>query len=245
MRGGEPAARRWSGTVGESEPRPNERAGAEGAARYFMLETVREYAKERLDRTKDLQEIAERHARFFLGLARREGSAPCVMGADQREHRSRLDVETDNFAAALTRAIESANAELALALCAALGDHWLLGRPHPQDAVDWANRSLRMADATGYPHLRVRVLCVKAWAIWQLGRRGQMAEVEVEAESIARELGHPALLSQVLQLKAGACEGLTAKRHADEAVALAIAAGSEWEIATAVATESHVRNQCR
>ena len=209
-----------------------------GATRLTMLETVREYAKERLDRTKDLQEIAERHARFFLGLARREGSAPCVMGADQREHRSRLDVETDNFAAALTRAIESANAELALALCAALGDHWLLGRPHPQDAVDWANRSLRMADATGYPHLRVRVLCVKAWAIWQLGRRGQMAEVEVEAESIARELGHPALLSQVLQLKAGACEGLTAKRHADEAVALAIAAGSEWEIATAVATRA-------
>ena len=53
-----------------------------GATRLTMLETVRECATERLDRAKDLQEIAERHAQFFLGLARREGSAPCVMGSD-------------------------------------------------------------------------------------------------------------------------------------------------------------------
>ena len=70
-----------------------------GAARYALLETTREYARERLREAGESEEARARHAQFFLAQA--ECAAPQLRGAAQADWLHRLDEEHDNFCAAL------------------------------------------------------------------------------------------------------------------------------------------------
>ena len=67
------------------------------------------------------------------------------------------------------------------------------------DAVDWIDQALNLPGADAHPALRVRALCTKARCLWQLGRGAEQPAVIAEAEAIARRLGDPVILSQVLQ----------------------------------------------
>jgi len=69
-------------------------------ARYRLLETVRQYAAERLVERNEVAAARERHADYFAGLAIR--AEPELIGADQTRWFSRLDEEHDNLLAALT-----------------------------------------------------------------------------------------------------------------------------------------------
>jgi predicted ATPase/DNA-binding SARP family transcriptional activator len=93
-------------------------ATSEGAVRYRMLEPIRQYAREKLDEIGQAYEARDRHAEFFLALA--EEAEPELDGPQQRLWVERLDVEHDNLGAALLRALEHGEGELALRLGAAL-----------------------------------------------------------------------------------------------------------------------------
>src|ERR671919_389603 len=69
--------------------------------RFFMLETIREYAADRLAEAPDADEIRRRHARFFLALAER--AEPELTGPDQVRWLDALEAEHDNFRAAAER----------------------------------------------------------------------------------------------------------------------------------------------
>lgn len=92
---------------------------AGGEPRFVMLETIHEYARERLVESGEAQEISERHARFFLDLA--EKAEPELNGDDQSAWLRRLEEEQDNIRTALRWAPEYAP-ELGLRLAGAL---WL------------------------------------------------------------------------------------------------------------------------
>jgi predicted ATPase len=74
--------------------------GAAGERRYGLLESIRQYAEERLDELGAAAAAAERHASFFLDLAGPRG-APPPPSADVR----RLALEADNLMAVCTRAL--------------------------------------------------------------------------------------------------------------------------------------------
>jgi non-specific serine/threonine protein kinase len=76
----------------------------DGRARYRMLETIRQYAAERLDHTGEAEEVRQSHARFFVHMA--EDAEPHLRGPDQAKWRAQLDKELDNLRAALTWASE-------------------------------------------------------------------------------------------------------------------------------------------
>src|SRR5436305_8984189 len=80
--------------------------------RYRLLETVRLYARERLDDAGETAALADRHARWALGLAERERDSP------------RLDRESANLRSALDTLLAT-DAEAALRLCIALTPFWL------------------------------------------------------------------------------------------------------------------------
>ncbi|HVS63088.1 MAG TPA: hypothetical protein VMT85_06240, partial [Thermoanaerobaculia bacterium] len=67
--------------------------------RFVMLETIREYARERLDESGDGPAIELRHAQAYLGLA--EAAAPLLTGSRQKELLDRLEQEQGNLRAAL------------------------------------------------------------------------------------------------------------------------------------------------
>src|ERR687891_401210 len=91
--------------------------------RFFMLETIREYAAERLAEAPDADEIRRRHARFFLGLAER--AEPELTGPDQVRWLDALEAEHDNFRAALAWAAEH-ELDAALRMGGALWRFWQL-----------------------------------------------------------------------------------------------------------------------
>jgi predicted ATPase/RsiW-degrading membrane proteinase PrsW (M82 family) len=95
---------------------------ADERARFDMLESIREFALERLAEGAELESLRRRHAEFFLGLA--EASEAELRGPRQLVWARRLGREHENFRAALGWAREQSEGELALRLSFALARFW-------------------------------------------------------------------------------------------------------------------------
>ena len=88
-----------------------------------MLETIREFAGERLDALTEKQTIERRHAEN-LPLAIAERAAEELLGAGQKAWLDRLDLESGNFRSALGWAIDRGDVVVASRLGAALWRFW-------------------------------------------------------------------------------------------------------------------------
>ncbi len=94
---------------------------AEGEARYSLLETVRQYAAERLEEL-GADAPRRRHAEWFLALAER--AEPELSGESQTQWFALLELEHDNARAALTFFLQASEGESALRLTVALSRFW-------------------------------------------------------------------------------------------------------------------------
>ena len=90
----------------------------EDGTRYRLLETIRQYALERLDAAGATDTVRRRHAQWYVTFVERE--APSVLGPDELERRERLEAEIDNLRAALTWAVERDETILAMGLVSAV-----------------------------------------------------------------------------------------------------------------------------
>jgi predicted ATPase len=88
--------------------------GPNGEPRFVMLETVHEFAREKLGESAEAEQIKRVHAQYFLTLA--EEAYPELKGANQLEWLERLEAEHDNMRAALSWALQRKEVELALRL---------------------------------------------------------------------------------------------------------------------------------
>ncbi len=77
-----------------------QRAGSDGEPRFLMLETIHEYAREKLQESGEESAIEWEHALYFMKLA--EEAEPHLTRADQQEWLGRVEDEYDNFRAALS-----------------------------------------------------------------------------------------------------------------------------------------------
>ncbi|MDQ4068321.1 MAG: tetratricopeptide repeat protein, partial [Actinomycetota bacterium] len=96
--------------------------------RFRLLETIRQYAADRLAEAGEAEALRERHARYFLELA--EQAEPELRRPNQSDWLARLRAEDDNFQLALRWCREQAaeHPDLGLRLAAALGWYWYVGR---------------------------------------------------------------------------------------------------------------------
>ena len=99
-----------------------QRDGVEGEPRFGLLETIREYALERLEQNGELDDLRRRHAVRFLELV--EAAEPELSRANQALWLDRLDEENDNIRAAVTWAVGAGEVHLALRLAGALVRFW-------------------------------------------------------------------------------------------------------------------------
>ena len=88
--------------------------------RFRMLETIREYGLERLVERGDLDDVARRHAEFFLEVADSGSDAP----NEWEPWLEQVDSEHDNLRAAIAWARDRGEARLELRMAAALGPFW-------------------------------------------------------------------------------------------------------------------------
>jgi predicted ATPase/class 3 adenylate cyclase len=96
---------------------------AEGEPCFLMLETIREYALERLDATGYAPSGRPAHAAYYLTLA--EQAASELQGPEQARWMARLEREHDNLRAALAWALDQGDAEIGVRMGAALWSFWL------------------------------------------------------------------------------------------------------------------------
>jgi predicted ATPase/DNA-binding XRE family transcriptional regulator len=128
----------------------------DGKPRFTMLETIREYACEKLDESGEAERVRQRHRDFFIAFA--EQAEPKLKGAQQLEWLDRLEVEYDNLRAAWNCAIES-DAELALRLASAFLEFWSM-RGNPSEGRQWLGQLILRTDQWGKTAQRAHVLRV-------------------------------------------------------------------------------------
>jgi predicted ATPase/class 3 adenylate cyclase len=119
---------------------------ADGAPRFMMLETIREYALERLAMTGEEAALRHRHAGYFLGLA--EQAEAELHGVEQVTMQERLDAEHDNLRSALVWSHMAEDAqEVGVRLAVALWWYWMV-RGYWSEGHTWLTRMLAQGRET-------------------------------------------------------------------------------------------------
>jgi predicted ATPase len=163
--------------------------------RFRMLETIREYAAERLTASGEEKVILPCHAEFFRDLA--EEAEPHLTGEGQARWLAILGEERANIRAALDWAERAGEAESGLRIASAIWRFWQQRGP----LADLRVRLERLISLPGAQHrnsVRARALsALGGIAYWQ-NDYGRLRDVYEEEADIAREVGDPRLLSRAL-----------------------------------------------
>jgi non-specific serine/threonine protein kinase len=114
-----------------------QRDGAAGEPRFIMLETIHEYARERLEASGELDALRRRHAEYFVELAER--AEPQLRLAQHHRWFRRLETEHENMRAALEWSLNGGDVVLGARLAAALYLFWYAYGYHVEGR-DWTAR---------------------------------------------------------------------------------------------------------
>ena len=116
-----------------------------GGVRYRLLDSIRQYALEKLEQSGEAEDVMQAHAEYFLALA--EEAEPELIGPREAEWFERLEEELDNFRAALSWASEYGEAELGLRLAGSLISFWLT-EGHYGEGRGWVEGALTREGST-------------------------------------------------------------------------------------------------
>ena len=159
----------------------------EGQSRYRLLETVRQYAAERLEEQGERQTYRQRHRDHFLTLA--EEAKVKFEGPEQGRWLNRLETEHDNLRQALTVCLEEgAGAEPGLRLGAALVAFWDI-RGHLTEGRERLTALQARPEAQEYTNARADALNGAGWLACIQGDNASARSLYEEVLAIRRELG--------------------------------------------------------
>jgi predicted ATPase/class 3 adenylate cyclase len=139
--------------------------GTDGEPRLVMLETIHEYARERLDASGEGEALRHQHLAYFLALA--EQAEPELDGAAQVAWLGRLETEHDNLRAALQGALDAGEAEHALRLAGALSRFWAQ-RSYLSEGRQWLAAALALPHAVA-PAVQAKGLRAAGVLAWRQG----------------------------------------------------------------------------
>jgi predicted ATPase/class 3 adenylate cyclase len=160
--------------------------GADEEPRFYMLETVQEYARDKLEESGEAEERRRRHAEHYLVLA--ETAEPELLGADQGWWMRRLSTEFANLREAHAWSLEpgEGRARLRLRLAAALWRFWAAQRF--QEGKVWLQTALER-NTGEFPALRAKALGALGFILlFQHDYERAIAALE-EAVALYGELG--------------------------------------------------------
>lgn len=167
------------------------------SARYHLLETIRQYADEKLQSldVDDQHGLHCRHFDFYLQLA--EVAEPKLRTGEAAQWLDRLNVEHDNLRAAIEWAFASGETRSVLRLVAALTDFWLL-RNYYREAREQLLKALAKSDLAERTALRATVLNAAFFVQWHHRNYAEAHTLLEEALSIGMELGDRRNIAQSL-----------------------------------------------
>ena len=192
--------------------------------RFFMLETIREFAAEQLDRSADATDVRRRHAAHFLAFA--EAAAPALEDDRQDEWFELVEADLPNLRAALAWSLEHEPAD-ALRIADALRALWF-ARGYLTEGRRWLAAGLAAYDER--TPIRVRALTAASILASIQGDWPETKRCAEESRALASELGDPGLARESLltlgraRIAEGDPDG--ALQLFDEAEQAALAAGN-------------------
>jgi predicted ATPase/DNA-binding CsgD family transcriptional regulator len=212
---------------------------AAGDARYRLLDTIREYAAERLAAAGERDALALRHRDCILALVEDTSATMFNRGEPpwpvRREVFRRGIAEYGNFRIALETSLARADAETGLRLCIGLRNMWV---PHGDDreAATWLDRFLVLPPGENQevsPRVRGRALAVRAEIAFDLQDYGTLERCAAESLELARDAGDDVPVPTALRVlgQAAGRAGRTdeAVAYVEQAAEAAEATGNDWE----------------
>jgi predicted ATPase/class 3 adenylate cyclase/DNA-binding CsgD family transcriptional regulator len=198
-----------------------------GRTRYRLLETVRQYALEKLGESGEADAVRSRHRDYYASIA---AVLDAPAGSDNEQRLEQADTEIDNLRAAFGWSRENSEIELALALASSLQPLWQ-ARGRGREGLTWFDAVLTREvaqDAGLAAAVRARALADTAIHYLLFGAADSVDRAQ-QALALARSIDDPAVLARALT----AC-GLTAGYNAE-------AAGVYFAEAIELARELHDR----
>jgi tetratricopeptide (TPR) repeat protein len=170
--------------------------GEDGSVRYTLLETLRQYASERLRAAgREGDRIACHHAAYFLAQAEEHVGQP-PWQADTRSWFERLDREHDNYRVALAWSSRIADHRTTLRLATALTPFWD-ARGHLSEGQRWLEEAL-VFGAAGTTHERAWGLVAAADLALKRAEYGRATALFEEGLVLLQNLGERAKAARVL-----------------------------------------------
>ena len=206
-----------------------------GRTRYRLLETVRQYALEKLGESGEADPVRSRHRDHYTAMAARL-DAPA--GRDHEQRLEQAETEIDNLRAAFGWSRENSDLELASALASSLQPLWL-ARGRIREGLAWF---AALVDHNAVPvEARARALVDEATLAIRVGATDGLVHAQ-QGLAIAREVGDPALLARALTA-CGSIAGYTgdaelARACFTEATELARAVGDRWRLSQILAWQA-------
>jgi predicted ATPase/class 3 adenylate cyclase/DNA-binding CsgD family transcriptional regulator len=163
--------------------------------RYRLLETVRQYAQEKLHESREGNDIRARHRDHYAAMAKLL-DAPA--DADHERCLEQAETEIDNLRAAFAWSRENSDTELALTLASSLLPLWM-SRGLMPEGRNWLSAALADADRDGVeaPGAQVRASVCRTVLESFRGSSDDLDQAE-RTLAAARELGDPALVARAL-----------------------------------------------
>jgi predicted ATPase/DNA-binding CsgD family transcriptional regulator/tetratricopeptide (TPR) repeat protein len=194
----------------------------DGQARYRLLETIREFSRDRLADLDDPARVRDRHLDFFIGLADRAGTG--LGGPDAAAWNARMAADLADLRAAMAWAVEAGRPVAVLDITEPTRRFWF-DRSRYAEMERWLRAAVDAPAATDTD--RARGLITASLVIGASGHSATAHRLADRAVSVARtlEAGDTLALSLVLRASEALSSGLahsdTIAADADEAVALA------------------------
>ena len=209
--------------------------------RYRMLETVRQYALEKLGESGEADAIRCRHRDHYTAMAVAL-DAPIQNHHEQRV--KQVEVEIDNLRSAFEWSCESGDVEDALVLASALEPLWL-ARGRIREGLGWLDVALAVDSAHGgdFRAARAKVVADKtsllAWSASPATANANAAEAE-QALALGRELGDAGLVIRALiaLCAISANRGDVASPYFAESAELAGAEGDSWRLSQTLSRQA-------
>jgi predicted ATPase/DNA-binding CsgD family transcriptional regulator len=201
-----------------------------GRARYRLLETVRQYAMDKLSESGEADAVRSRHRDYYTAMTARLG-AP--VGGEYQRLIKQAEAEIDNLRAAFAWSRERNDIDAALRLACSLQPLWLM-RGRVQEGLSWFNdalteqiRSDQIFDVAVHLSAVADKTVLDAWTV-NIPGVGQLDQ----ALTMARDLDDPALLLRVLVSCVGAAafDAEAAYPYIDEALGLARRLDDQWRL---------------
>jgi predicted ATPase/class 3 adenylate cyclase/DNA-binding CsgD family transcriptional regulator len=210
-----------------------------GATRYRLLETVRQYALEKLSESGEADSIRARHRDYYTAMAARL-DAPAR--DDYEQLIAQADTNVDNLRAAFTWSYENDDIAKTLELASALQPLWL-ARGRLVEGLAWLEAALTDRDGNQPdlpPAARALALADKAVLNSWVDVTASLDQAQ-EALTIARDVDEPALLTRALT----ACACVTAhdaelaRPYFEEAIGMARALGDSWRLSQILGRQAY------